>query len=486
MRRKEEMTTSTEQQMSYYYDALTASHHSRSKSQRNATLERQYQRQLRRRLRRGSSDCFSQPLPRSMVVCVAGLIVVACGVLVLGAAQHNMQRVSSSSSSSTAATTTATSKPSSVSPGAVMEQYAAAIAATSIGNMLPGEEEEQQLDATERTKRTSFSPKQQQFARNSTESSTTSIPSWLSDYLDFHSDHSADAPVLQWTCVGGGCGGLGDRMLGIVQTFLIAVSNRRVFVVDDAQQTPVLVADRWRKRGLIPDPLQVIIDDRSNPFWKDPTLDATQPFLALKTNLWTGEQFWSSPCWQRLMGSATESDQDAVLRMVLHHLFDWPAATVASGQQWLASSSTPRPFIGVHIRTGRLDASTHLFHPQVPAMLDCARHLTTQCNSAKTPHHSIYVATDDAKLRSELATTAQDITTMESLQVEHSFSSTTTSASDPALVELWLLSTQSACVVTTPQSKFSYVAGLWAGCRVEVTSSGDNTCVLQQEQVCRR
>ena len=47
---------------------------------------------------------------------------------------------------------------------------------------------------------------------------------------------------LRWTCRSGrGCGGLGDRLNGILQTFLVAFCTDRVFLLDDYHGSDLLV-----------------------------------------------------------------------------------------------------------------------------------------------------------------------------------------------------------------------------------------------------
>jgi len=117
------------------------------------------------------------------------------------------------------------------------------------------------------------------------------------------------------------------------------------------------------------------------------------------------------------------------------------------------------------VRTGRLDATTSLFHPQVDDMIACARQL--QCNGG------IYLASDDVQVRKDQQQQHQgmstDIKTLPNVELEHYQFQQEQHFLSPTMIEFWIL-TQAACVVTTPKSKFSQVAGIWAGCRITDTT----------------
>lgn len=66
--------------------------------------------------------------------------------------------------------------------------------------------------------------------------SESSIPKWLRNYKEYHADqlrnHLDTARFLVYSCSeGDSCGGIGDRLRGIITCFYLAVATDRVFLI---------------------------------------------------------------------------------------------------------------------------------------------------------------------------------------------------------------------------------------------------------------
>ena len=70
------------------------------------------------------------------------------------------------------------------------------------------------------------------------------LPQFLEDYIAFHNHHTVaaaersagkDPQFLIWKCgypEDTGCGGVGDRIKGIISAFYTAICSRRIFLID--------------------------------------------------------------------------------------------------------------------------------------------------------------------------------------------------------------------------------------------------------------
>ncbi len=73
---------------------------------------------------------------------------------------------------------------------------------------------------------------------NSSSEYTLVLPDWIKSYIQWH-DHqlrfnASDYNFLVYSCTkqGGSCGGIGDRLNGMIQSFYMAMCNQRVFLIE--------------------------------------------------------------------------------------------------------------------------------------------------------------------------------------------------------------------------------------------------------------
>jgi hypothetical protein len=293
--------------------------------------------------------------------------------------------------------------------------------------------------------------------------------SWIEDYLNDimattpASNDSAHRPhenghimdrgnkkkdILMWTCAGGGCGGIGDRLFGILQAFCMAVCLDRILVVDweddenvqffphhkhPLSSTPISTGSSSTRRSSsfrAPDQLFTALDDRTHPLLTHLTglldlvvdhssslsrtstgSDAVAPHvIGIKTNLWMGADIIRQyKCWN----PSFRLNDDDVLTTILRHLVRvMPAVTglAQSIQDDAHLSSSSLPYLAVHLRTGHLDGTVNHFTQQQQqqnwtAVVECALRLCDANNGgdSRVGVLPVYVASDDEALKHELA-----------------------------------------------------------------------------------
>lgn len=81
---------------------------------------------------------------------------------------------------------------------------------------------------------------------SSSDPAARSCPAWLDDYISWHRQarSAPDSKFLVWRCNKGQevtCGGLGDRLRGIMWTLRVAVASRRVLLINQASPMPMEV-----------------------------------------------------------------------------------------------------------------------------------------------------------------------------------------------------------------------------------------------------
>jgi len=224
----------------------------------------------------------------------------------------------------------------------------------------------------------------------------TTLPNWLASYIEFHLQHvvpvlpphslrtshqnqtehhpkyqlldSDTTKYLRWTCRSAGCGGLGDRLNGILQTFWVAFCTNRVFLLDDYHGSDLLLQPNriaWRVDRLPPAATQLSsLDNRNHTLLQDPAnLPADSVAIDWQTNLWMEAPNVDSPCWRERLSTTSARD---FYRTAFHALFALPpellrATTQLQEQAGLTTlrkhggqrAAPPRYYyIAMHVRTG--------------------------------------------------------------------------------------------------------------------------------------
>jgi hypothetical protein len=140
-------------------------------------------------------------------------------------------------------------------------------------------------------------------------------PQWIESYIDFHNERvivengtarlKPGTKYLMYSC-DSGCGGIGDRINGILTLFYVAMTTNRVLLIDHPNPCPLtesLVPNRinWNvPRESLPRAGKVYraIDTFNFPFLVEPCeLEKDNEGLQIHVNMWYGEIFiWKSNC----------------------------------------------------------------------------------------------------------------------------------------------------------------------------------------------
>lgn len=267
------------------------------------------------------------------------------------------------------------------------------------------------------------------------------LPYWIKDYIKFHNEHIITTPTtvidnvdedgnsddssrnktltmvhtlkpgtkyLQYSC-SSWCGGVGDRMNGIMTLFYVAIVTKRVLLID--HKTPFPLTDtllpnhvRWDakvsgipERGgggkrtsnnvtlqkqhqngnnnrptvsIIPKGKKVkryrsineFLVDQQNLLCHD---DDTVEGIIIQTNQWIGERdvIWNNECMKDMTGRSTTTSMSSSNNAQRHHLVRWSFWTLfrfnekvlqrAEDMKRIAGLDNNKPYIGVHVRSER-------------------------------------------------------------------------------------------------------------------------------------
>jgi hypothetical protein len=233
-------------------------------------------------------------------------------------------------------------------------------------------------------------------------------------------------PLLIWNCpTAGACGGLGDRLYGIIMGLYIAILSERIFLIqewningiahpllDYLQPNHLWWHATVPSRESIDFGLLSTMDDRQHPLLLEPCgLKPDKRDYFLRNNIMTYEsQLKESSClqdyWQDL-SSKREQDFDRPLAEVgFHTLFKFTRHVDDQATMLLQKSGTideldyvSSPYIGMHIRTGQgetwNDPERHSGAENLERFATCAnnmhRSIAQKCET--TP--KVYIAADN-------------------------------------------------------------------------------------------
>jgi hypothetical protein len=301
---------------------------------------------------------------------------------------------------------------------------------------------------------------------------TPALPTWMLTYVDFYHSQlevsattgafslKPDAKYLLWTCrlqpdghkpV---CGGIGDRLNGIVQGLYMAICTNRVFLVDWEYPDP-LTALRpallpWNfTSGNVPiSQILHTIDNRQNQFLLDPSKIPDQiQGVELRSNLWLNEPVVrQTQCLRDYWDEHGGLDSSTRLyQTAFWTLFEWSPTIVqhtadlkrrsglststttktseSTGDGSLAIDTPVRPYIAMHVRTGVgaswVDPARHAGEEDWRRFYQCARTIQQGIHELCPPRTAIpssrqqqpqqqqslldiYVASDNSKTKETL------------------------------------------------------------------------------------
>jgi hypothetical protein len=488
----------------------------------NATLQRQLQRQQRQRRQRERTlvkvrqlVCKHKRIVRQLVV-LCGVIVAVFGFLVTAIVRSSGRSGRGRTSAATtteAASVETKNRNNHLSPAAIVAASRETIKSSTMQTLRQATPEPR--IAIEQQTREVIQQQQQEQRQEqniATDAFPDNLPRWLAEYSAFHRDSllamqrgmrarvgstattqsqdEANTPYLQYICKrGSGCGGLGDRINGMVQTFLTAVCTHRVFFIDAPdllpylQPTPLFNWDAGSGKGLmatIPESYQRynLLDDRNHTFLVEPnTMPTDVTAIDVRANLWMDRVFFESACWKdfadQYRGDESPNaerdedlDRDRVYRTAYTALFQWTPAVTQAVAALREHARLHSPYIAMHVRTGGLlSKNQNPLHPDPPRHTDpdewrqflvCARKLqrALQCNNNDAV--DLYLAADHRSVKDHLIATDSSIKTALDLNILHLDAKRTDGDILSVFAELRLLQ-ESVCLVQS-HSKFSQVA----------------------------
>jgi hypothetical protein len=322
--------------------------------------------------------------------------------------------------------------------------------------------------------------------------SESALPSWMKAYVAFHKRHvqtPASASRLVWHCPENrGCGGIGDRLSGIVQALMMSMVTKRVFLVDwhgsslsiNKVLRPRFIA--WDSIPLPQDMEKVYANDyRNNVILRDPRTLPQKVNIQLQANLCLYDAVLErEPAylayWNHYGG--VNISQSSPFKISFWTLFQWTDLVVrhAQGLRNAAGlTEAAHRYIGVHVRTGSgvswTDPPRHAGLPALRQFYHCAKRLQQalhqKCVNVSDSTSSlpeIYLAADrvDAKIHmkawdSEDDNTIKFVKNLEPFHVDKSRNEMNTSAAE---LDVWgelKVLLDATCLVTS-RSQFSTLA----------------------------
>jgi hypothetical protein len=374
------------------------------------------------------------------------------------------------------------------------------------------------------------------------------LPPWLHSYVEFHNDalkflrDTSTTSLLSkrryksliWSCrrgpssssqkhakhggpitdspriygESGRCGGTGDRLGGIIQTFYMAMCTKRLFFVDWQDPSPleqflepnrlmwnnasadVLGADsdRWKLYAM---------DDYQNPFLIDPgAMPNGSVTIEIRTNIWTG-QIHRSTCMRNYVAKfgphdvsgvgASNDDggalQEYYFRLGFAALFRWSGEVLEHTKrvrERLQFPSSSVPTVAIHLRTGLGETFRDLVLPTAeedvwPLYYRCAkrlqRALEVKCGLSSDDRVSLYVATDATPVLQHFGAYGDPTVTFVNgtpvYHLDRTDRARLGASAEESELQVWTdlqLLVESTCIVYTDKSKFSRL-GQWLHAR---------------------
>lgn len=305
------------------------------------------------------------------------------------------------------------------------------------------------------------------------------IPRWIHDYTLWHAAALAkpdqhDFLVYHCTAKDSFCGGIGDRIRGMLALFYIAMVSRRVFLIDYAKPFPLtdtlsenLV--QWsfpvpggRKR-------RIHSIDKDDAVIVEPLrLRNASRLVLVRYNYFSDELLWKSAAMRQYLGKYQNMivpvpPPPQLFKWAFHALFRKSALVQRQLDALRIGLTLDEPYVGVHIRSGNAttwrDPLRHRLE-ETDAFLQCARRM--QAVVAADTNSSaplIFVASDNQAVKERCRANEKAVRTAETVIYQIDRSKRTLSAragNVDAWTEMFMLA-EANCVVAS-RSHYSQVA----------------------------
>lgn len=296
---------------------------------------------------------------------------------------------------------------------------------------------------------------------------TDRYPDWLMSYIQFHKGsleaqadlfetnssaspryrlraNNEDVRFLSWRCgrEDTWCGGLGDRIRGIVFSFYIALCNERVFLIDDHAADPKLVnfitprpdtdpiSIQWKvdaTEHMRKHQTKLIAEYTGENYKLENLISLPSGNIVLKTNKqpwWTEEGGINRtiPMFEKLRLATDAYVRDRAFGLAFWTLFQWSDRVIKMADELLekAKLTTTRAsdnrlfglsYVGVHMRIGKggdirwKDPIRHAGETNLRKFYNCTQLLRQEIQT-RCKHDSqlpVYLASDDPKSRRDIA-----------------------------------------------------------------------------------
>jgi hypothetical protein len=251
-------------------------------------------------------------------------------------------------------------------------------------------------------------------------------PPWMTAYEEFqngrivkNSDGTleyTDEPYLMWTCrVMGSCGGLGDRLNGIVMSLYVAMLTNRTLIVKGWQTPSNMTAFlepasiRWDlKEPSLPSKMISTVDQRGHPYLAEPCRQHDpQIGIEFQNNLMNKEADLAEPClseyWNRYGGR--QDKYHSLFQIGFQALFRFTPFVDKSANHLLQragmNDAANDPYVAIHFRTGQGgtwdDPVRHGTSEDLHRFYDCAVKIQTGMKQRyqMTTLPNIYIAADN-------------------------------------------------------------------------------------------
>ncbi|GKY97170.1 hypothetical protein MPSEU_000675400 [Mayamaea pseudoterrestris] len=187
-----------------------------------------------------------------------------------------------------------------------------------------------------------------------------STPEWLKDYILLNRNRSV--PYIRYVCPrSGNCGGVGDRISGILQAFYMGVCTNRRILIEWYSPAPlqdyltpncidwIATQEEASREATLVD----LIDQANSKYMVNPSL-LPDGNIDLLINVWLEESFMRETytCLRHVDISSS------LYRTAFWTLFQWSPAVERATQLFRQSSLSNKNYLALHVRTGR-GASFH-------------------------------------------------------------------------------------------------------------------------------
>ena len=264
-------------------------------------------------------------------------------------------------------------------------------------------------------------------------------PSWIQDYIQFHQNHvrnghliDATTPYMQYQCLHtegghrGQCGGLGDRLKGILMGAFFAMVDKRVYLVNWDDWSPLSdylapahidwLAQPPSKNSNQTSDIEEFstFSDKDHPYMNNPCAwHSDHTGVSYRSNVFKAQRKMNEACVQDFFG------QEPIDLLMYHSLFwtlfKFTDRTREAARQVLSKSSVdPNYFVAVHIRAGGKgttfdDPTRHGTTEDWQSFSKCTALVQTELERKCGSRPGAYVASDSEEAKEYMTQHGTDV-----------------------------------------------------------------------------